>query len=1442
MSLSHLKFFDKSGNNITPEIDNGVFRFNIFFNQVSTGLFESEHLFLLEEVLHEKEGLNLNSLKKGAYTPLLIRIMRYIRDWGGPIRKEKLNIFFPTLSIENDYVGNFINKNNNLISSIFDGDYITYVLTSKGETYLNDYDTKEQITWLDNDRKIVELTRPRSNYDINNNEDTYLFFRWRIPEKNDKNIFIYYIDNSDTQLYYEGDKSFSLDSGKKLPAIVPVYSSDIEPDNYTNPDWQRWFQPYKFDDGTGDSFLDRNDDNTENHFSHRVISSDRKLNQKPFQLNFALNSDVEGVFMRVLDLFIVRTVNNPNTGKLVSTVNKFAEIVLHGEVVGEDERFKLLLENFGRNIDENDSYIFRDTDTDEHLPDYIKINEKRKELLLVGEDIYNYIGSYKAFVNAMKFFGYQDLRLKEYFVNTQLSNPAQKEIYYSAVEIPLDLQVNFDFSQNKDFNQLIFGSLIDNKIYQKTSRFGLFYDINKVTDDVDDYGFPIVIDEFAFTNEEILIKLYGLKKVLQKYFLPHHARIIDITGEGIYFAKFKMNTWIDENPIISLKYDTNPDFIAEPLVGEIKHLDNLLNIFRLTIEEINDVSILNEDELVSNVINKSLSDFIKSNTSTFEFDEEVSLEVIKRFYPDYWSLKKAVFNHLKNSRCPINHTNYSEDNFTPIYIEKQYNYQPTGTYGPTGTYNEVVTIKNEQDNILYQAFEHSIKMLGQPVLIKTLPFNIKWDDMSIRYDYLENELGPVDIGEELLNQLSQEEIDRFDWFHIPIDDRIILRRLLWSGSRLFTWDNIGYFGTQWMQWYIKHESSNYCYKEEGLVSKAKEILVFLPHTGKYDVTLTMRDYNNFPRIRTKKKYIEVVKKAPDFVAIGRYVNKGNYWMDYNETNWDNFTGIWDYNSYCQKETTWDDSTIIWDDTNYSTYQSQFFTKELFESDIIDYDTNNYTIKIRGLDFINNYDKYSTQKWRNVLVTERYPEDIPTQRNVGIQSITNKTITLNGVYDILIGEKINLYKHYITNQMVVSSNSVDVLTQHADAFNIKKTFNLLHGSTLDYEEYIIDDVFIDYTKNLINLKVEDDGSLLDIPHTKIEFRDDDNLFRILTSIKDYNSNTTTITVADPNGYLNNIIKNGLNLYKAEWGIFSGRYVFDIIEVIQDSHDTFVRVKPNNNICNINTSFKVKWALDYDFDYAERYGSSTNYYWDNYDIKFDDMSNQSWDMLEYHNTSITGFKIQKITRNGWIKFNDELFEFDIPSIVPLDSMWNYLCSLLSNSEQKYVKDFYYNVIDNMYIQATSKLCGIDSYIPITSSGNIQTQNNTYPKANFEYWKNKFYNGYNNPAKWNYLNQGDDKMWQLTGAFNLTDSFITSKDMILPIATTLFVIFSDPDSISIGNKYSWELWEDNTNKLLLRSDYRYFVWNFVDTGNYSVKLTFTDDNSNTRIYKKSGWIKIV
>ena len=50
MALRHLKFFDKNGNNITPDLDNGVFKFKLFFPKVSTGLFESQHLFIFEEI------------------------------------------------------------------------------------------------------------------------------------------------------------------------------------------------------------------------------------------------------------------------------------------------------------------------------------------------------------------------------------------------------------------------------------------------------------------------------------------------------------------------------------------------------------------------------------------------------------------------------------------------------------------------------------------------------------------------------------------------------------------------------------------------------------------------------------------------------------------------------------------------------------------------------------------------------------------------------------------------------------------------------------------------------------------------------------------------------------------------------------------------------------------------------------------------------------------------------------------------------------------------------------------------------------------------------------------------------------------------------------------------------------------------------------------------
>jgi hypothetical protein len=73
--------------------------------------------------------------------------------------------------------------------------------------------------------------------------------------------------------------------------------------------------------------------------------------------------------------------------------------------------------NNGFNIKPQDAYIFKDYDVQEYGVDWIFMNAKRKELLKNFPQIYNYIGSYKAVINAINYFGYNDLAFNEYYRN-----------------------------------------------------------------------------------------------------------------------------------------------------------------------------------------------------------------------------------------------------------------------------------------------------------------------------------------------------------------------------------------------------------------------------------------------------------------------------------------------------------------------------------------------------------------------------------------------------------------------------------------------------------------------------------------------------------------------------------------------------------------------------------------------------------------------------------------------------------------------------------------------------------------------------------------------------------------------------------------------------------------------------------------------------------------
>lgn len=246
----------------------------------------------------------------------------------------------------------------------------------------------------------------------------------------------------------------------------------------------------------------------------------------PLDCKIALNSEIEGFHVRTLNI----SINN----------SKIAEVRVYGEVEGEDERLSVLLENMGMNLEAIDYYIFKDSDIKEAATDYILLNQKRKELLLQASEIKPFIGTYKALLHAIDFFGYNNVTLKEYWLN--INEQSENFGKLTAIAVPNQLETGFLANKNRKLE-------LPNSNQKKTSRFSLVYRINNPDGGVDQWDIPTVEEAFDFSPDEVLIKLYGLKRKLQKNFLPLQAKIVDITGEGDYFSQFNQNVWNNQHAI-----------------------------------------------------------------------------------------------------------------------------------------------------------------------------------------------------------------------------------------------------------------------------------------------------------------------------------------------------------------------------------------------------------------------------------------------------------------------------------------------------------------------------------------------------------------------------------------------------------------------------------------------------------------------------------------------------------------------------------------------------------------------------------------------------------------------------------------------------------------------------------------------------------------------------
>lgn len=251
-------------------------------------------------------------------------------------------------------------------------------------------------------------------------------------------------------------------------------------------------------------------------FDEYEVELDDTNSRKALPIHVAFSSPAKydaTTFKRTLDMYYGR--------------KKIACITFFAETIEEDERLKVLNRNMGYDIKPKDTIIFKDSDIKECYPDYSILNEKRKELMIEGHNIYPYIGSYKAIVNVIKFFGYENLNIIEYWRNVDVNSDYFGKVFATS---------KYKLTNKETLNVKGQEIPLPNRNYRKLNNISLVYTINHPVDEYDDLEIPLVVEDFDYTMEEVMIKLFALRRKLNDEFMPCSSRIVDIIGEGTYFG------------------------------------------------------------------------------------------------------------------------------------------------------------------------------------------------------------------------------------------------------------------------------------------------------------------------------------------------------------------------------------------------------------------------------------------------------------------------------------------------------------------------------------------------------------------------------------------------------------------------------------------------------------------------------------------------------------------------------------------------------------------------------------------------------------------------------------------------------------------------------------------------------------------------------------------
>ena len=221
---------------------------------------------------------------------------------------------------------------------------------------------------------------------------------------------------------------------------------------------------------------------------------------------------------------------------------ELGRFLTYGQTEIEDIRFKTELNNIGKNIGPHEIFIFKDYDILEGGIDWNFLNIKRKEMLLMKNLIYPYIGSYKSIINAINYFGYNDLQLNEYYRNIDDTSPNFLKLF--KVEIPDIFDNTVEGWTENDFIK----NTMPNDKFEDTNLFNLTYFIT------DKDGNNIL----NYSIDDITIKLQGLKHWLKKNIIPLTHKILDITGRSYFTGGTQITHKVNDVRIFNTNESMTP--------------------------------------------------------------------------------------------------------------------------------------------------------------------------------------------------------------------------------------------------------------------------------------------------------------------------------------------------------------------------------------------------------------------------------------------------------------------------------------------------------------------------------------------------------------------------------------------------------------------------------------------------------------------------------------------------------------------------------------------------------------------------------------------------------------------------------------------------------------------------------------------------------------------